>query len=71
MSVDETDTPTSVYEHFFLANEVLARDIPLVSRAPRFVGKFQKGVDYMGDLAAFDAALAQLPRHAGCGPRPL
>jgi hypothetical protein len=59
MSVDETDTPTSTYEHFFMANELLARDIPLVSLAPRFVGKFQKGVDYMGDIDEFGAALAQ------------
>lgn len=59
MSVDETDTPTSAYEHFFIAQELLARDIPIVSLAPRFVGKFQKGVDYMGDLAEFEAELAK------------
>ena len=59
MSVDETDTPTSTYEHFFMANELLARDIPVASLAPRFVGKFQKGVDYMGDIDEFGAALAQ------------
>lgn len=57
MSVDETDTPTSAHEHFFIANELLRRDVPVVSLAPRFVGKFQKGVDYMGDLAAFEAEL--------------
>jgi hypothetical protein len=59
MSVDETDTPTSAHEHFFIAQELLARDIPVVSLAPRFVGKFQKGVDYMGDLAEFEAELAK------------
>lgn len=59
MSVDETDTPTSIYEHFLVANELLARDIPVVSLAPRFVGKFQKGVDYMGDLAEFESELAK------------
>ncbi|HEX9440934.1 MAG TPA: tagaturonate epimerase family protein, partial [Roseiflexaceae bacterium] len=59
MSVDETDTPTSAYEHFFIAHELLARDIPVVSLAPRFVGKFQKGVDYMGDVAEFEAELAK------------
>lgn len=68
MSVDETDTPTSAHEHFFLASELLARDIPLASLAPRFVGKFQKGVDYMGDVAAFAAELAKhaaIARHFG------
>ncbi len=59
MSVDETDTPTSVHEHYFIANELLQRGAPVVSLAPRFVGKFQKGVDYMGDLAVFEAELAQ------------
>jgi hypothetical protein len=59
MSVDETDTPTAAEEHFFIANELLKRDVPVVSLAPRFVGKFQKGVDYMGDLEEFEAELAK------------
>jgi tagaturonate epimerase len=59
ISVDETDTPTSIYEHFLIANELLARNIPIASLAPRFVGKFQKGVDYMGDIALFEAELAK------------
>ena len=59
MSVDETDTPTSIHEHYFIANELLRRKLPVVSLAPRFVGKFQKGVDYMGDLDQFAAELAQ------------
>lgn len=59
MSVDETDTPTSAHEHFFIANELLQRGVPVVSLAPRFVGKFQKGVDYMGDLAEFEAELGK------------
>jgi hypothetical protein len=59
MSVDETDTPTSTFEHFFIANELFARAIPVVSLAPRFVGKFQKGVDYMGDVDEFAAEFAR------------
>ncbi len=59
MSVDETDTPTSAEEHYFIAHELLKRDVPVVSLAPRFVGKFQKGVDYMGDLDEFEAELAK------------
>jgi hypothetical protein len=61
VSVDETDTPTSVQEHFFIAAELRGRAIPVVSLAPRFVGKFQKGVDYIGDRDLFSAELA---RHA-------
>jgi hypothetical protein len=59
ISVDETDTPTSIYEHFLIANELHARAIPVASLAPRFVGKFQKGVDYMGDVELFEAELAK------------
>ena len=59
MSVDETDTPTSVHEHYFIASELITRGIPVVSLAPRFVGKFQKGVDYMGSIAEFKAELAR------------
>jgi len=57
MSVDETDTPTSIHEHYFIANELLKRDLPVVSLAPRFVGKFQKGIDYIGNLAQFETEL--------------
>jgi hypothetical protein len=57
-SVDETDTPTSPHEHFFIASELDRLGIPVVSLAPRFVGKFEKGVDYIGDLDEFAAALA-------------
>jgi len=58
ISVDETDTPTSIYEHFLIANELHGHSIPVASVAPRFVGKFQKGVDYMGDIELFEAELA-------------
>ena len=34
MSVDETETPTSIYEHYFMAHELLRRDLPVVSLAP-------------------------------------
>lgn len=59
MSVDETDTPTSVYEHFYIISELKRLGVPVVSLAPRFVGKFQKGVDYIGDLAEFEQTLKQ------------
>jgi len=61
VSVDETDTPTSVHEHFLIAAELTRCGIPFVSLAPRFVGKFQKGVDYIGALAVFER---ELERHA-------
>jgi hypothetical protein len=69
VSVDETDTTTSPEEHYFIANELRRLGVRWVSLAPRYVGRFEKGVDYIGDLEAFDAAVA---RHAAiarcCGP---
>ena len=53
VSVDESETPTSVYEHFFIANELREQGVRFTSLAPRFVGKFQKGVDYIGDPELF------------------
>ncbi len=59
MSIDETNTPTSIHEHYFIANELHNRGVPLVSLAPRFVGKFQKGVDYLGDIEEFESELVR------------
>jgi len=61
MSVDETETPTSIEEHFFIASELRRLGVQWVSLAPRYVGRFEKGVDYIGDLAEFEAEIA---RHA-------
>jgi hypothetical protein len=54
MSVDETATPTSLLEHFFVASELKRLAVRCVSLAPRFVGEFEKGVDYKGDLHHFE-----------------
>ena len=61
VSVDETETPTSPLEHLFIASELRRLGVQWVSLAPRYVGRFEKGVDYIGDLDRFDAELA---RHA-------
>jgi hypothetical protein len=59
MSVDETATPTSGAEHVFVASELQRLGVEWVSLAPRFVGEFEKGVDYIGDLAEFERTFAQ------------
>jgi hypothetical protein len=53
LSVDETDTPTSPLEHFIIANELKRLGIKLMSLAPRFIGDFEKGIEYKGDLKVF------------------
>ena len=59
VSVDETDAPTTPLEHFFIANELTRRGVKFTSLAPRFIGRFEKGVDYIGDLDELDAELAK------------
>ena len=68
MSIDETATPTTPLEHFFVAHELIRRGAKPATIAPRFCGDFQKGIDYIGDLAQFDremAVHAAIARHFG------
>lgn len=58
MSVDETGTTTELTEHFVIASELKRLGVAFVSLAPRFVGSFEKGVDYIGDLDELDANIA-------------
>jgi hypothetical protein len=54
VSVDETDLPTSHAEHFYIASELSRLGVKWVSLAPRYVGDFEKGVDYIGDPKVFE-----------------
>jgi hypothetical protein len=54
LSVDETDSPTTPFEHFLVANELKRLGVKLISLAPRFVGDFEKGIDFKGDLVLFE-----------------
>jgi hypothetical protein len=58
VSVDETETPTSHAEHIFIVSELKRLGVQWVSLAPRYVGRFEKGVDYIGDLKALHIDLA-------------
>jgi len=49
-AVDETDYPTSPAEHVVVVSELKRLGMTFVSFAPRFVGRFEKGVEYIGDL---------------------
>jgi hypothetical protein len=59
VSVDETETPTTPLEHLFIASELKRLGVQWVSLAPRYVGRFEKGVDYIGDLEMFEASFTQ------------
>jgi len=58
LSVDETPNPTTLPEHFIIADQCVKAGMKLVSLAPRFIGEFEKGVDYKGDVAALEKSLA-------------
>lgn len=69
VSVDETDSPTTPLEHLFIGLELKRRGVRATSVAPRFIGEFEKGIDYKGDLARFEKELrvhAAIARF--CGP---
>lgn len=53
LSVDETDEPTTLFEHYLIASELDRLGVELVSLAPRFCGDFEKGIDFKGDLNQF------------------
>jgi tagaturonate epimerase len=58
ISVDETETPTTHAEHVYIATELRRLGVQWVSLAPRYIGRFEKGVDYIGDIRAFEADIA-------------
>ncbi len=59
MSVDETETVTTLAEHVYIVHELKRLGVKWVSLAPRYVGEFEKGVDYKGDLAEFKKSFAR------------
>lgn len=50
VAVDETASPTSPEEHFYMASELERLGVAFVSFSPRLVGRFEKGVAYRGNL---------------------
>jgi tagaturonate epimerase len=49
-AVDETDYPTKPAEHIVVVSELQRLGMEFVSFAPRYVGRFEKGVEYIGDI---------------------
>jgi hypothetical protein len=61
VSVDETNTPTSPEEHFYIASELHRLGVHYTSLAPRYTGRFEKGVDAIGEHQVF---AMEFSRHA-------
>ena len=54
VSIDETDSPQTPLELFLILAMIAGEKIPAQTVAPKFTGRFNKGVDYVGDLARFE-----------------
>jgi hypothetical protein len=54
VSVDETDTAQTPAELLIILAAIADEGIPLQTIAPKFSGRFNKGVDYAGDVAQFE-----------------
>jgi len=54
VSLDETDRPQTPPELLVILAALADENIPLQTIAPKFTGRFNKGVDYVGDLWAFE-----------------
>jgi tagaturonate epimerase len=53
VSCDETDIPQSPIELYFILKVLAKQGVKAQTIAPRFSGRFNKGVEYVGDLAKF------------------
>ncbi len=54
VSVDETDEPQNPVELFLILAMITEERVPVQTIATKFTGRFNKGVDYVGDLAQFE-----------------
>jgi hypothetical protein len=54
ISMDETDVPQTPAELLVILAALADEEIPVQTIAPKFTGRFNKGVDYAGDVAQFE-----------------
>ncbi len=54
VSMDETDQPQTPVDLLFILAALSREGVPVQTIAPKFTGRFNKGVDYVGDVAQFE-----------------
>jgi hypothetical protein len=54
VSMDEVEAPQTPVELFFILSMLAGENLPLQTIAPKFTGRFNKGVDYEGDIRQFE-----------------
>lgn len=52
--MDETETPQSPIELFFILAALAIKSVPVNTISPKFSGRFNKGVNYVGDVIQFE-----------------
>lgn len=53
VSMDEVDSPQTPIEIFFILSALAQEGVPVQTIAPKFTGRFNKGVEYVGDISIF------------------
>ena len=59
VSMDEVETPQTPVDMFFILKMIANERIPAQTIAPKFTGRFNKGVDYVGDVEQFTKEFEQ------------
>jgi hypothetical protein len=59
VSMDETDAPQTPAELLVILAALADEKVPAQTIAPKFTGRFNKGVDYVGDLAQFEKEFSE------------
>jgi hypothetical protein len=59
VSMDETEESQTPVELFLILSALADAKVPVQTIAPKFSGRFNKGVDYVGDLALFKSEFEQ------------
>jgi hypothetical protein len=59
VSMDEVDQAQTPEELRYILREIAREGIPVQTIAPKFTGRFNKGVDYRGDLVRFEKEFEQ------------
>jgi hypothetical protein len=59
ISMDETDAPQTPPELLVILAAISDEKVPIQTIAPKFTGRFNKGVDYVGDVVQFEKEFSE------------
>lgn len=59
VSMDEVDQPQTPIEIFFILSALAQEGVPAQTIAPKFTGRFNKGVEYVGDTVQFEKEFSE------------